>query len=203
MKKIAMTIFAASLGLFPISVESSLYNLQQSPYATFIAQEVGDILTVIVSETATTADNGDAELKRDSSFTATLKKFFLPPFSVDKGFSTTIGTGTEPGIDFSSASNYKANAKNSANHAFDTRLQVRILEKIREGEFVIRGTRTININGKNKNIFVSGVIRQRDILADNTVKSEKIADATIEIEGEVAQKDLEQSVFSKAYNWIF
>ena len=78
-----------------------------------------------------------------------------------------------------------------------------MIEQVREGEFVIRGHRFININGKSKKIYVTGVIRQRDITALNEVKSHQIADAIIEIDGEFFKKDLKPSIFTKLFTLIF
>ena len=56
MKKLITTII---LSLIATQAEANLiglYKVEQSPFATYIAQEVGDILTVIVDENAKTID---------------------------------------------------------------------------------------------------------------------------------------------------
>jgi len=182
---------------------TTLYQIEQSPFATYIAQKVGDILTVVVNENAKTSDDGDAAIKKKDNISATLKKFFFPGFKISKGFDDVMGDGDEPGMELSSKTDFQASAENSSEHKFTTQLQVRIIEKVREGEFVIRGQRLININGKDKTIFISGVIRQRDIAADNTIQSHKIADASIEIDGAFFHKEVRPSIFTRLFNYIF
>jgi len=181
----------------------SFYHVDQSPFATYIAQKTGDILTIIVDEEATTIDDGKAKLTKESSLLAELKKFFTPLFDPTEGFKKLIENGTSPGFEFESESEYNGKAQNTANHKLNTKIQVRIIEEIRPEEFVVRGHRNININGKEKKLFISGVVRQRDIEADNTVKSHKLVDATIEIEGEVAACDLKPGILTRIFNSIF
>lgn len=205
MKKLAatITVFAIAISGSCLAHTHHLYDVHQSPFAAFIAQRTGDILTVIVDEKATATDDGTRELSKDSSLFATIKDFFLPPFDIQKGFTRTKGSGDAPKIDFSSKSSFKGDASNTSEHEIDTRLQVRMIEEVRPGEFVIRGKRVVNIHGKSKVIYISGVVRQRDIAKDNTVKSHQLADATIEIEGEVVKKDLRPGIFHSIFNKIF
>lgn len=179
------------------------YRLEQSPYATYIAQKTGDILTVVVDEEASTEDNGDTKLKRDNNLAAELAKFYTPLFDPTWGFARTMQDGTAPGIAYKSKSDFEGKATNTADHKFTTHIQVRMIEEIRPGEFVVRGYRIVNINCKQKKLFISGVVRQRDICADNSVKSHKLVDATVEIEGDVAGKDIRPGCLTKIFNAIF
>lgn len=182
--------------------KNSAYKLDQSPYATYIAQKTGDILTVVVDEEATTEDNGDSKLDRTNDLLAQLTKFYTPPFDPTWGFSRIMNNGTAPGIAYNSKSAFEGKATNSADHKFCTRIQVRMIEEVRPGEFVVRGYHLVNINCKQKRLFVSGVVRQRDICADNTVKSYNLVDATVEIDGDVA-KDTKPGFITKIFNSIF
>lgn len=182
---------------------TELYDVSLSPYATYIAQKPGDILTVIIDEYAETEDNGDRSQKRTDKNSFSLKDLFIPKLDAREGFMATKGGGDSPALGYESSTDYKAEAKHGSRHEIEAKLQVRIIEQTRVGEFVVRGTRQVMINGKPKKLFVSGIVRQRDITADNTIKSHQIADARIEIEGEINTKDLKPSVFNKFFNWIF
>ena len=188
---------------FAMAQSTKIYQLDQSPFATYIAQKVGDILTVIVNEKAKTTDDGGSSIDKKDNIAATLNDFFIPGFKISEGFTKTKGDGDSPKVSLSSSTNFEASAENSSEHKFTTELQVRIIEKVRDGEFVIRGQRLININGKDKNIYISGVIRQRDITAANTIESQKIADATIEIDGEFFHKEVRPSIFTRIFNYVF
>lgn len=204
--KILITIITAAglaAGAQASAHLKTIYQVEQSPFASYIAQKVGDILTVIVNEDAQTVDDGGVSLKKDDNIKATLKKLFLPGFKTSTGFDDAMAGGDTPGLELESSTDFKSEGKNSSKHRFTTKLQVRIIEKVRDGEFVIRGQRLVNINGKDKKIFVSGVVRQRDINANNTIRSHQIADATIEIDGEFFRKNGRPSMFTKIFNYIF
>jgi flagellar L-ring protein precursor FlgH len=179
------------------------YDIKHSPFTTYIAQKTGDLLTVLIQENSTTTDDGKADLIKNNTLQATLNDFFTPLFDPLRGLDNVKKEGSTPKIDLITKGEYKSLATNTSTHKFTTRLQVRMIEEVRDGEFMIRGHRTININGKAKKIFVSGIIRQRDISSSNTVDSNLVLDSTIEIEGEVSTKDLERSLITKIFQAIF
>jgi flagellar L-ring protein precursor FlgH len=81
-------------------------------------------------------------------------------------------------------------------------MQVRIIEEIQEGHFFIKGFRNLNIDGKDKRLYISGVIRQRDIAPDNPILSSRIADAVVEIEGDVGNETLRPGLLHRLFNFI-
>lgn len=182
---------------------ADLYEVDDSPFHTFIARKAGDIVTVIVEEEAETIDEAKRELSRGNDSKWTLKDIFLPPVNLAKGLTRTKGGGDSPVFELSAENEFEAEAKSEAIHSVETTLQVRLIEEVTAGQFVVRGHRMVNINGKDRNIFISGIIRQRDITPYNTISSDKIADATIEIEGETGKDDVEPGFIMKALNFIF
>ena len=181
----------------------SLYEVSSSPYSTFIARKPGDILTLIIEESAETKDDGEVKLERESDAKFSLAKLFFPSFNPTKGFDNTMLTGDEPGVEFSSESSFENKSENDSGHSYVTTMQIQLIEEVGNGQFVIQGKRGITLNGKDKDMFVSGVIRQRDITADNTIKSEQIANAVIEIDNKIVSKDLRTGWLSKIFNFIF
>jgi flagellar L-ring protein precursor FlgH len=179
------------------------YKVQNSPYATPIANSVGDLVTVCIEEKVTTTDNGKGKLERRSNFLAELKQFFFPFVDPSEGFTAVKGDGDGSVLEFNTASRFEGIAENKAKHSFETKITVRLIEEIRPQEFFVRGYRLVNINGKPKKIFLSGVIRQWDITAENTIKSEQLADAIVEIESEVGQKDIQPGIINRWFNKIF
>ena len=200
-------ITALSISLLSLSSVAtcypSIYEVSSSPYASRIAQAPGDILTVIVNETASTLDAGTANVDKKDSMDIALNKFFTPPFNPTKGFSAIPGAGTAPGLDLSSEHKFQANAQFDSNKAFSTTLQVRIIEIEKNGQYVIQGERNLMMNGKNTRITINGVIRRDDITPNNTINSAQIADAQVEIDGEVVGKDLQPGWISKFLSKIF
>ncbi len=185
------------------ALAGGLYNLHDSPYATFIARKPGDLLTLVVEEHAVTSDNGSREHERSNEFSFKLKDIFFPSINAAKGLTATKGGGDQPVLEWESNSDYDARASSRGDHKFLTTMQVQIVEEVSDGQLVIRGFRTVNLNGKNKKILVSGVIRQRDISRNNTISSFQVADAVIQIDGDVADSDVEPGIFNKMLNYVF
>ncbi len=201
MKTLVVALLLAAGNLSAIA--GSLYKVESTPFATFIARHPGDILTMIVDEWSDTTDSGSRDHERKSEAEVNLTKFFIPKFNIDDGFVHTAGGGDDPGIAFDSDSKTSASADNKSAHKFETKLEVRLVEEVRPGQFVIRGHRIVNINGKDKKIFVSGIIRQRDITPFNTIRSHQVADAQVQIVGEVGGKDVAEGFLNKVFNFIF
>lgn len=196
---LSLSMIQGTLGAYA----GDLYDVDASPFHTFIARKAGDVVTVVIWEKVETTDDAQTELTRENDASFSLKKLFLPPVDIARGFSRAEGDGDEPGFNFEAESEFKAKGKNKARHLFKATIEARLIEEVVDGQFVIRGHRMVNINGKQKKLFVSGVIRQRDITPFNTVDSDKIVDAVVEIEGQVAKDDTQPSMIMKIMNYIF
>jgi flagellar L-ring protein precursor FlgH len=187
----------------PIAAQTLLYEVVRSPFAANIARHPGDLLTVKIEESAITSDSGSTNVnKKYDTFKFLLSKIFFPSFQMNQGFTETITGGTEPGFDVSAEKKYTANADRASAQKAQTNLEVRIVEVINRDQFLIRGQRTMKLNGKNTKVFVSGVIREQDIDSSNSISSTLIADATIEINGQVLGEDLEPGLIEKVLGLV-
>lgn len=154
---------------------------------------IGDIIIVQVLESNTaqqttktsTSSSNDASINAgpgEGSFD------FFPLFKVE---GTTENSFTGDG-------NTQRNGK------IKTTIAVRIKKKMEDGNFMISGEKTININNEKEVIKLSGYIRPSDISEDNTVKSVNIAEASLEYVGsgnmDAARKP---GIISKFLNWLF
>lgn len=198
-------IFSALLILLllPTSLEASLYDLERSPYATLMASKAGDLLTVIVMEKTETEDSGENSRSKKHQMDFSLSKFFFPNFKMNKGFDDTALSGDNPGMEWNSNEKFNSDQTRESSHLVETKFQVRIIEEVLPGQFVIRGKRTVKIEGTDKQIYLSGVIRQEDISKENTIASHLIADALIEIDGQALSKELKPSYLGSLLRNIF
>ena len=197
---ISLTFIVA---LWSVQLPATLYKVNSSPYAANIAQDIGDTLTILVSELTETVDDGTAnEQKRYDNFEFILEKFFFPKFGITDGFSQIAGDGTPPGFKGAIEKKYTANAQRGSKQEVTTEVQARVIETINENQFIIRGHRNLNINGKYTKIFISGIVRKKDINANNTILSTKIADAILEVNGEVVSEDLAPGMIEKLLGWL-
>ncbi len=146
-------------------------NSQMSLYTDHKARQTGDVITVLIVENA----NASQESKINSS-TSTAS-------SVDGSVSGQFGSGTGFLPLFSASSNLGGShagiAKTSQQDQLLGKLSVTIEEVTPAGLFKIHGKRTVEVNGEKNLMELEGTVRPRDVRADNTVYSYKIADAKI------------------------
>jgi flagellar L-ring protein precursor FlgH len=62
-------------------------------------------------------------------------------------------------------------------------LPVRVKEELGNGDLYIEGTKVVMIGAEEQHLYVSGIIRIRDIAEDGSISSSRIADAEIEYTG--------------------
>ncbi len=153
------------------------------------ARAVGDIVTIIVSETSTVARTGSAS--NTKSATGTTEK----------------GTGLLSFVPESGSNeNDSFSAKGSLNNTnkVTARITAKVIEVKPNGNLVISGTQNIKQNGESQTIVISGQIRPTDILADNTVYSSSLADAKINVSGNGAISSKQrQGILTQIWNWLF
>lgn len=137
-------------------------------YADDVARQIGDTLTIIITE----ASKVDNKAKRD------LKK------EVDKGvvFNGEIGKYLDVGdfgLTAESTNELKSKADYKDERSFVDRVSVVVVDVLPNRNLVVMGSRSRDIAGDKQTIEVSGIVRPSDIAFDNTVKSEQVADFRI------------------------
>ena len=164
--------------------KGALYSQQgASLFADKKDLQVGDILQVIVSE----------RLKNDSKNTRAITKasttalgggVLSPTTGITLGngiqtkvnkFNSTLGLGFN-----SSTTNSFAGASTSKqDEAFITTISTIIEQTYQNGNYFIKGSKELLIDGQKQTIEISGVIRPYDITPENTIKSEQLANLKI------------------------
>jgi flagellar L-ring protein precursor FlgH len=144
-------------------------------YADDVARQIGDILTIVISEDSKVDNKAKRDLKKDTnrsnSFNGELgittpNNNILPRMP---GFTMSATSGNE----LKSKADYKDERK------FEDQVSVVVMDILPNHNLVVMGTRNRNIAGDIQAIEVSGIVRPSDIAFDNTVKSEQVADFRI------------------------
>ncbi|TDO96215.1 flagellar basal body L-ring protein FlgH [Marinomonas balearica] len=134
------------------------------------ARSVGDILTVTLSESTSSTKSNAANLSKESSATIGNPTILGVPIGLD----TTV-----PSITSEFAGSADANQSNSLVGS----ITVTVFEVYPNGLLAIRGEKWITLNQGEEYIRLSGLVREEDIGADNTVQSNRLADARIAYSG--------------------
>ncbi|MEQ1901558.1 MAG: flagellar basal body L-ring protein FlgH [Devosia sp.] len=153
------------------------------------AHRLGDILTVIVTiddsaqiSNATTRERTSAN---EANVGTTLGSLFgtkIPGADVDAtGGIKTGGSLTDGGT-------------GTVNRAetLQTNVAVVITQILPNGNLVIEGHQEVRVNFEIRDLIVQGIVRPEDISSDNTIISEKIAEARIAYGGRGQITDMQQ-----------
>ena len=80
-------------------------------------------------------------------------------------------------------SEFKGNAKSDQGNSLVGNISVHVLRVLPNGNLMIRGEKWITLNNGDEYIRLTGVIRSKDIGSNNTIFSNKVANARIQYAG--------------------
>ena len=134
-------------------------------------RNVGDILTIVISENVNASKNSATNANRTGNTTLS---FNAVPRALGGLF------GASQNADVSGANALKAGGGSSAANTFNGTITVTVLEVLPNGNLVVSGEKQMAINQGAEFIRFSGVVNPRTITGDNAVPSTQVADARIE-----------------------
>ena len=141
-------------------------------YADDVARQIGDILTIKISEDSKVDNKAKRDLKKETDKSSS--------FDGELGITTPNHNLLPriPGFTMQadSTNELKSKADYKDERRFVDRVTVVVVDVLPNGNLVVMGTRHRDIAGDTQTIEVSGIIRPSDIAFDNTVKSEQVAD---------------------------
>ncbi len=137
-------------------------------YTDDVARNIGDILTIIITEDSKVDNKAKRDLKKDVDKSIT--------FDGKLGNFTDLG---EFGTSASSTNELKSKADYKDERKFVDRITVVVVDIQPNSNLVVMGTRLRKIAGDIQNIEISGIVRPSDITFDNTIKSEQVANFQI------------------------
>ncbi len=140
------------------------------------AQNVGDTLTVLISESdSASSQNNKSETHSGSS------SFKMNP----NVFSSSANAGTNTSLLASSTANKSEDKGSDTNSgAFTGTITVTVTEVLPNGNLVVSGEKQVAVGNNTEYLRLSGVVNPVMITAANTVNSTQIADARVEYKGD-------------------
>ncbi|EKD26952.1 MAG: hypothetical protein ACD_79C00962G0004 [uncultured bacterium] len=193
--------FMASLMLAVLSLNAnSLFSAADPVTASLFtdrrARSVGDIITIVISESYTSAQSGKTGLTNKSTMLAELKSLLYPTASTPLattdalyrnteylGSRALTARGTMPKSDWGSEKEFEGDGEMSSSSKLSGSLSAMIIDVLPNGNFLIEGKQELSIDKEEKTIIVSGIVRPEDIGADNTILSRYVANAKISFSG--------------------
>lgn len=145
------------------------------------ARRLGDILTIIVTETASASKEAATATGRTSELSAG-----IPAFMGLQGagiFKNNLGDLSKL-LDASASSKFDGSGSTSRKETLTATISAKVVDVLPNGNLKIEGRRNVRVNNEDQIVMVKGTVRQRDISPENTINSAFIADAQISYSGE-------------------
>lgn len=194
--KIACLAAAALLsvnlaGMMPAhaSAQSLWGNGPRSLFSDRRASQVGDILTILISETSRTSQTlSNANSKSGNQ-----------SLSAGTGIFGFLAAATASGSD-----SFQANGSANNTNTATGNVTVTVVDVKENGNLVVEGTQSIWNNKNEHRITVRGVVRPEDISYDNTIASSRVADATLRFDGKgPLNAKQRQGILTQIFNILF
>jgi len=135
----------------------------------------GDLLTVVIREEHKVKNEDKVDRSKSSSLAIKLESFDIKP--------DAFKSGLLPDLDIRTNQTQKGNASQDKNQTFEAHVAVVVRDVLQNGVLVVSGKRTIQIDDEEKTLMISGLVNTFDITTENTIASDKVADAKISITG--------------------
>ena len=166
---IIIVIFLVSYG--PGARAGSVWSKRgpnaRDQYADDKANQIGDVLTIVISEAHKTDTKTKRSLERDSEREISFDSEDIKVGSIHPIPDVSIKTGSSKSLD--GKSDYKDE------RTIEDRISVIVQDIHPNGNLVVIGSRTRDVNGDKQVIQVSGIVRPSDIMYGNSIRSEQVA----------------------------
>lgn len=164
------------------------------------ALKAGDIVTILVQESASASSSAATKSSRDESAgfdgVTGSRSGVLSPVAIANHLLGPFQTGSKSSLDGKGQTNRSG--------TLSTRLTAVVKEVKPNGNLVIEGSRLITVNAEKQKVTLTGEIRPKDIGPNNTVSSVAIANASIQFDGKgpVGEKQ-RKGILSTIFGWLF
>ena len=138
------------------------------------ASQVNDLVTILVSERATAAARGSTKTARQSESEHSVGALFGP---VRAGSRLANLTG------ISGSSALDGQGATTRDTVLTTTLSARVVEVLPNGYLVVEGSKETVVNSERQWVTVRGVVRPYDISPGNVVRSDRLAQLEVRING--------------------
>jgi flagellar L-ring protein precursor FlgH len=146
----------------------------------FKARNRGDTLTVVITEQASASKSATTSTDRTTAVSAGIPNLM--------GYEAKLAKlnkwiDMEKLLSADTSSKYDGSGSTTRKENLNATITARIVDVLDNGNFLIEGKRNVKVNNEDQIIVLEGIIRPKDISADNIIYSTQIADAKITYSG--------------------
>ncbi|AWM37371.1 Flagellar L-ring protein precursor [Gemmata obscuriglobus] len=187
MRRLALAALLAAVAAVATSRADSLWERRDPRYAYLFqdnrARAVGDVLVVTITENTVSNEQDARQLNRTATSGGNVQFFGggnVTPNNNGGGGGTGLGTVNSSGVGFtlpggSTSLNFNGAAQSTVTHTFTDRMAVTVVDIMPNGNLVVEGYKSRVVQGEERVLRLTGIVRQQDIGVGNVVGSGNVA----------------------------
>lgn len=145
------------------------------------ARRIGDIVTIVVVETASASKQAATATGRSSQISAGIPNMLgLEESKIITGNFADLSKL----LNASASSKFDGSGSTSRKESLTATISAKVVDVLANGNMRVEGHRNVKVNNEDQIVTVRGTIRPRDVTPDNTINSIYVADAQITYSGE-------------------
>lgn len=167
----------------PVQVTGAIYQpgYDMRLFEDNKAARVGDILTIKLQEITQAKKADDLNAVKNNSMSASAPSIM--------GFALSALTGNDAKTELAAKRTFTGLGRAGQSNSLEGDISVTVAEVLPNGNLRVRGEKQVTLSQGDEYIRLSGIVRPVDIAPDNTISSDKVADATIMYIGDGAVAD--------------
>ncbi len=194
-----MTTLVMMLFLQTAAANPSLFS-EAAPnlflFRDFKARTVNDIVTIQIVESATASNSANTSTNKNGDVSVSAPNVL----GLEKGKSALSFANILSGA---SALNFAGTGSTSRTGQLQAFVSARVVEVLPNGDLVIEGTKEVTINRERQILNIRGLVRSRDVSANNVVFSTSIANMEVKFDGKGIVSDANKPGFLyKLFQWV-
>lgn len=168
-----------------IAPTGSIYLDSQatSLYTDLRAHKVGDIISVLLTESTKAKKSAGNQIKKSTD--VNIKPVYL-------GGNDLMINGNPLDARYQDSLDTNRGSDADQSNSLSGSISANVMQVLANGNLVIRGEKWITINNGDEFIRVTGIVRPQDITPENTVESPRLANARIQYSGTGAFADAQK-----------
>jgi flagellar L-ring protein FlgH len=136
------------------------------------ASEVGDLVTVLVSDKASALAKGTSNTARKSTATTAIA-----------GLAGATNARLANLLDTASNQQLQGQGQTSRDMTLSATITARVIQMTPSGNLLIEGIKDVGVNSEKQSVSLRGIIRPVDLSVSNTIRSDQVANLNIQVNG--------------------
>ena len=145
----------------------------------FKARRKGDIVTILISESASASKEAKTDTSRSSDIKAGITNFM----GLEKQLKSVLGADPSNMVGANAESSYAGSGSTSRQERLTATVSAKVTDVLPNGNLLVEGRRNVKVNNEDQIIIIEGTVRPSDIGPNNFISSALIADAKISYSG--------------------